>query len=727
MIKIATLASLCVLVSQVHAAAPPLNIVNNECLYARKIGNPAKPTVQDEHFDDDPNAVPHLKANASKVTCVQNMEKGFFERLGADRARDVFSYLYDANTIQHVKEDILKNLSEGTCATFQARSFAGKMTTKQIAALPNDCFSITNIGQMSPAQIKAIDLKATGKHASEFLGIQRFCKHMTDKQLKAAGGNDYTQCSDLSLADLAEVNKDTLAKLDRRCLQATTGWGAADEALAKKLLPKINPEALNEIGINRIPDAILPSLTPSLLKVLDKKNTDDQCRGVNLRYLNPVDAGEISKTCFLHALNSMAEGDVREINPAFFLLASKDIFVDIKDTDLIKKADEVPKIWSHLQKEHYAAIIKLGTEVCEYIKFGNGERRFTYAADLEADCFAKMSEATQRWILNHYGVIVKEDILSKVDGSRREFGTAYLEDVIKDLAIARPQLIKHFGIGEASNSENVCSTYDILKLKDPKELKRAGRYLPVNCLKSMQLVAPNDAIQFTELSLYPKALVDLLDMAVVIENLSDDSLRNMDEAKWKAFIGPATCGALNHEKFKNVGHDIAFPHITASCLDELKFLEELEANEIRSIPPKVLGSVKAATIGKLDVSHFEVEQVKVLGANASGLGADAFIKFEKDQIGALSAVAISSLPIGAFSALKADKWQHIAPESLTSIKYEQLNAVPEDILLQTTEQQAAKIPHDAAKAFDKCRDRLPSQVANALPQSSAKKEEPAAK
>ena len=575
---------------------------------------------------------------------------------------------------------------------------------------------------MSPAQIKAIDLKKTGKQLpSAFLTFDRFLQHMTDKQLGVAGGNDFTQCDKLTPTTLVKINKATLAKLDYRCLKAID-LSRITESEAKTLVRALNPDALGEIGVKPIPSDYLGLLTSRFLQVIDTKNTEDNCKKLNLCKLNPVHAGAVSKTCFLHALTGMKKADLDKAVDwhYFFLAAPKDLFSEIKDIDLIEKLSSVPKIWSTLQKEHYADIMKLGPEVCEHIKFGDKKGNFSYAAELEADCFAKMDNKTQKWVLEHYGMLVKEDILSKVDASRRT-SAAYLEGTIKHFSTARPQLLKHFGVSEASSSENVCSTYDVLKLKEPKELKRASRYLSTACLKSMLLVAPQDAVQFTDLSLYPKALVDLLDMTEVIENLSDDSLRNMDETKWKAFISPATCGALTHDKFKNVNHDVAFHHITAPCLDELTFLDKFEVNEIRSIPPKVLTSVKPGTIGKLDATHFEVKQVQALGANASGLGHDAFDKLDKNQIGALNAIAISSLPVSAFSALKPDnKWQQVTPEALVSIKYEQLSAIPEDILLQTTALQAAKIPADAAKAFAKCHDRLPEDVAKALPQASSR-------
>ena len=590
------------------------------------------------------------------------------------------------------------------------------MTTKQIALLPNSCFG-GNLDDMSPAQIKAIELKTTGKNPSDFLENERFLKHMTEKQLKVAGGNDYTQCSRITAARLPIISKATLAKFDHRCLQAINLGGVPLDA---KVLSHLNPDALSLLGDKaRLPNFL--RLSSRFLQSLDKKNTDDQCGNLDLRLISPVHAGGISKTCFRHALENMDAAQLKDVNHLFFLGAAKDIFADIKDADLIAKLKDIEDVWSSLQKDHYADILKLGSDVCEHIKFGDKARKFTYAADLDAECFAKMSEETQKWVLEHHGMIVKEDILSKVDGSRRNSGGAYLEDVIKHFALARPQLLKHFGVGEASNAENVCSTYDILKLKDPKELKRAGRYFPVNCLKSMQMVAADDAIQFTELSLYPKALLDLLDMSAVIENLSDDSLRNMDEVKWKAFIGPKTCGALTHEKFSHVNHDVAFTHLTAACLDEFTFLDKFERSEVRSIPAKVLGAAKADTIGKLDAAHFEVDQVKALGTNASGLGDEAFAKFENEQIAALSATAIASLPVGAFSTITGEKWKHVHPDSLVSIKHTQLVAIPEGILLQTTEKQAAKIPVDAVAAFDKCRDKLPQQVADALPKKPVTK------
>ena len=150
-----------------------------------------------------------------------------------------------------------------------------------------------------------------------------------------------------------------------------------------------------------------------------------------------------------------------------------------------------------------------------------------------------MKEDTKKWILKHHVMVVKEDILSKVDAEHGE----HLEEAIKVIAQARPVLLKHFGAGEVPNTENVCSAYKITKLKDPKGLKHAGRYFPDNCLKSLN--DENEQVQFTELSLYPKNLVALLDMKKVLANLSDTSLNDMDEPKWKAFIGPATCKALS--------------------------------------------------------------------------------------------------------------------------------------------------------------------------------------
>lgn len=717
MIKVATLASLCALmISQVRASAPPINIGNNDCLFERRAGVTGKPQVTDQHYVDEPKTEPHLESNADKRTCVESMDKEFFNRLNARNVWITFLDLYNANTLQYVKEDVLKRFTAQTCEAFRAKRYVRGMTTKQIAALPNECFSDVNIGSyMSPAQIKAIVPKTTGKqHASEFLAFDRFLENMTESQLTVAAGNDLTQCSRLTLAKLVKLDKATLAKLDYRCFQAIKDVTITSDG-ARRIARFLNPDALKEIGPKPIPGELLKQLTPRFFEVLDKKNTDNQCTKVDLSSLKIANVGKLDKTCFLHALTAMNKENMKKLEPHFFMAAPKELFADIKDTDLIEKIAKIPGIWSALQKEHYADIMKLGPEVCAHIKFGEEEKRFTYAEDLEADCFAQMTTATQEWILEHYGMLVKEDILSKVDGSSRD--SPYLKKTIRQFSFARPQILKHFGIGEASSGENVCSTYDVTDLKNQKELRRAGRYFPTNCLKSMLMVAPKDAVQYTDLSSYPKGLIGLLDMPSVIANLSDDALRNMDKTKWVEFIGPETCGALTHEKFKHVDHTIAFEHITAPCLDAFTFLDKFEANEVRSIPVKVLGAAKLDTISKLDASHFNVKQIQALGANASGLGDDIFNKFGKDQIAALNAIAVSSLPIGAFSALKPDgKWQHVTPEALASIKYDQLNAVPEDILKTTTAPQAAKISADAARAFTKCQAKLPADVAKALPQ-----------
>ena len=713
MIKVATLASLCALmISQVHAS--DVTIDPNECLFERRAGG-KRPPIDSTMFGGG-NIKAHLESNADKRTCVESMDKGFFTRLNADNVLTTIWDLYNANTLQYVKEDVLKGFTAQICETFRGTGYVRGMTTKQIAALPNDCFSGTNINLMSPAQIKAIVPKTTGKeHASKFLRNDRFRKYMTADQLAVAAGNDFTQCSRLLLKELVEFDKATLANLDYRCFQAIRDMIHFDPKDARKLARFLNPDALKEIGPRPIPGALLSQLTPRFFEGLDKNNTDNRCAKVVLSSFNIVNVGTLDKTCFLHSLTAMNKDDLKSLKPHFFMAAPKDLFADIKDTDLIEKVANIPGIWSALPKEHYADIMKLGPEVCAHIKFGEKEKSFTYAQDLEADCFAQMTTATQEWVLEHFGMLVKEDILGKVDGSSRD--SPYLKKTIRHFSFARPQILRHFGIGEASSGENVCSTYDVTDLKDQKELKRAGRYFPINCLKSMLMVAPKDAVQYTDLFLYPKGLIGWLDMSSVIANLSDESLRNMDKTKWEAFIGPETCGALTHDKFNQVDHGIAFGHLTAPCLDAFTFLGKFEANEVRSIPVKVLGAAKLDTISKLDASHFDVKQIQALGANASGLGDDIFNKFGKDQIAALNAVAVSSLPIGAFSALKPDgKWQHVTPEALVSVKYDQLNAVPEDILKTTTALQAAKISPDAARAFTKCQAKLPADVAKALPQ-----------
>ena len=79
------------------------------------------------------------------------------------------------------------------------------------------------------------------------------------------------------------------------------------------------------------------------------------------------------------------------------------------------------------------------------IKFSDKANAFAYAADLGAECFAKMDADTQNWILTRYTLLLKEDILNKLDGTHG----AHLEDSIKVVAATRPALLKHFGAGDA--------------------------------------------------------------------------------------------------------------------------------------------------------------------------------------------------------------------------------------------------------------------------------------
>ena len=135
----------------------------------------------------------------------------------------------------------------------------------------------------------------------------------------------------------------------------------------------------------------------------------------------------------------------------------------------------------------------------------------------------------------------------------------------------------------------------------------------------------------------------------------------------------------------------------------------MQTRSSKSHPP-VIGAAQPATIGAL-ANALSENQLKALGANASGLGDDAFEKLSVAQVGALSAQGVSGLTVGAFRAIKDEaKWLAVLPESLVSIKYEQLNAIQEPILLKTTEKQAEKIPADAARAFTKeRRSNLPLQ------------------
>ena len=192
----------------------------------------------------------------------------------------------------------------------------------------------------------------------------------------------------------------------------------------------------------------------------------------------------------------------------------------------------------------------------------------------------------------------------------------------------------------------------------------------------------------------------------------------MDELKWKAFIAPTVCKALTWEKFDKVPSDVSYKFITTTCLDALTFLDTLRsdnAEDVKKIPPPIIAAAQPATINAL-ATVLGDNQLKALGANASGLGDEAFDKLTVAQIGALSAQGVAGLTVGAFKAIKEEaKWLAVKPESLTLISHEQLNVVPEGILLKTNEKQAKEIPAAAACAFTKeRRSKLPLPVQNAL-------------
>ena len=533
---------------------------------------------------------------------------------------------------------------------------------------------------MSKAQVQAIVPKTNevGKAATVLLRHANFRKHMTDGQLKTIVGNDFELCKSLNPAELADVNPATLAKLDYRCLKNLNWAGAVvDAALGKKLARLLGAGAFKELPSIGLPADLIKALRSSQLKDIDASNKEDPCAKLDLTQLPVHLSGSIVKTCFKNALEGVTKGD--QLKALFFYNAGKDLFDSFKESDDIKDLAKIEKFWSALSKEHYAAILKHDTDVCESIKFDESkDKAFAYAADLEPACFAKIHEDSQKWILKRYALVLKENILSALDSTH---GT-HLESAIKTIAATRPSLLRHFGSGEPSG-ENVCSAYKITQLKDHKDLKRAGQYFPDNCVKTLINEAADDDVQYTELSKYPKNVVALLDTTKLLTNLSDSALADMDEAKWKAFIGSVTCKGLTYEQFEHVRSEIAYKFINVACLDELTFLDTLASNQegdVKHIPVDVIRAAKAKTIGALATALSE-DQIKVLGANASGLGDDAFEKLSVVQIGALGAQAIAALPVGAFKAIKEkERWTAIKPDSLVSISHAQLDAVPQDIL-----------------------------------------------
>lgn len=725
MIKATALASLFVLMlNQAHASHPfdSPKPAWNECLFIRK----ALPTGTSVRSTDQN----HLRANASKTDCVKNIHEAFLNSLRPDGAETIIGYLRDANTLKDIPTSVLTNFSAATCVQFVKGSNASRLTTDQIKVLPNACLNDNaKIGEMSRAQVQAINPKsgAVAPLAKEFFTHENFRKQMTDTQLKAAAGDDFVGCKDLTPKQLSDINPATLAKLDNRCfskIKWVSGNGFDNDEVLKLIVRYVKPSAYSNIG-GILPEKMYKFLKPSQLKDIDTSNSDGRCTKLKLDKVQPYFAKSISKTCFKNAFETLGP-NVKELKPGFFFSADKELFGDFKESVELSHLKNIAGIWGALSKEHYADILKHDTEICGLIKPDATTKRFTYAADLDAKCFAEMDKDAQNWILRHYTLVVKEDILSKLDGTHG----ANLEQAIKDIAATRPALLKHFGAGEISDT-NVCSAYKVPQLKDPEGLKRAGRYFPENCLRSMLLEAGDEDVQFTELSLYPKNFVAILNMEDLLANLNEASLRAMDnETKWKAFIGSGgvTCKALKYDKFLYVPSDVSYVFINAACLDALTFLETLSsnhANDVKQIPPAVIGAAQPATIGAL-ASALNENQLKALGTNASGLGDDAFD--DVDQIGALSAQGVSGLTVGAFKGIKDKaKWLAVKPDSLVSIRYEQLNAVPEAILLETTEKQAEKIPADAARAFTpERRAGLTTAVHNAL-KPLPPKEEPAKK
>ena len=72
------------------------------------------------HSLSRPNVQAHLESNADDKACVESMEKGFFNRFKTRvNAMRIFMSLHNANTLQYVKEDVLKDLNVATCEGFR--------------------------------------------------------------------------------------------------------------------------------------------------------------------------------------------------------------------------------------------------------------------------------------------------------------------------------------------------------------------------------------------------------------------------------------------------------------------------------------------------------------------------------------------------------------------------------------------------------------------------------
>lgn len=726
MIKVAVLASLFVLMlDQAHAAAGTLvgaSATNNDLLLTTWDECVLKRTRDHVRNLTDASTQNHVKTNANSSGCVKSIERDFINTLADANKGTMLEYLRESNTLKDVPSAIVQNFNPAVCAAFVGNDNASRLTADQIKALPNACLDDGTISLMTRAQVQAINPKQAGAPANNFFGYDNFLKHMTEAQLKAIAGNEFDGCRGLDPVQLAKVNPATLAKLNSRCFK-NVNWGnpavdIADPIAATKIAHFVGPDAFKDISGVGLPGNLHGLLKPAQLKEIDSNNREDRCAKLKLNAVQPFFAGAINKGCFKNAFGEAGNLPAWD----FFANAGKDLFGDFKESEDLSKLKDVPGVWTVLSKEHYADILKHDKEICESIEFGDNDKIFAYAAELDAECFAKMQPKTQLWILKHYALALKEDILSKLDGTHG----AHLEDAIRVIAATRPALLKHFGSGEPGG-DNVCSSYKITQLRDPKDLKRAGHYFHENCLKTLIKEAGEEDVQYTELSKYPKNLVALLDVEKLLANLSDSSLSEMDdETKWKAFIGPVTCKGLTYEQFGHVPHGVAYKFMTAACLDELTFLDDLASNnesDIKQIPAAVIGAARAKTIGAL-ASALSEDQIKALGANASGLGDEVFEKLNVAQLGALSAQGVAGLPVSAFKAIKEkDKWLAIKPESLAQIRFEQLDAVPENILLQTTEKQAEHISADAARAFTaERRDKLPKNVQDKL--KPLPKEEP---
>lgn len=721
MIKAAALVSLfVVMLNQAHATAfkpDPWDV----CLFSK----PLK-AVDLARIGTDSHLINHLKTNASKASCVKEIHKDFFKSV-TESEKTVLEYLRGVNTLKDIPASIVKDFNEATCTAFVGANNASRMTIEQIKVLPNGCLNNNaRIGEMSRAQVQAIVPKTEGKGvpAKAFLAHENFRTQMTDTQLKAAAGNEFAGCRELTPTTLSKINPATLANLDYRCFnnvkwkklgaETTEPSGATDPATLQKIAHYVGPAAFKDLSRVTLPDGLYESLKPSHLKTIDTLNGEERCAKVPLQLLQSHFAGYIDSVCFKNAFERLPVAGVKGLEPDFFINAKDDLFSAFKDSGDFVKLKHIVNSWSALSGKHYADILKHDTDICKEIEFSDKAKAFAYASELGAECFAKMNADTQNLILTLYTLLLKEDVLSKLDGTH---GT-HLEGSIKVVAATRPALLKHFGAGDVNATENVCGAYDVTKLKDPAGLKRAARHFPKNCLVTM-INETGEKVQYTELSEYPDNFVALLDVPKLLENLSESSLRELDsELKWKAFIGPTVCKALSWDKFDKVPSNVSYPFITTTCLDALTFLDTLSssnADDIKKIPPTIIAAAQPATIGALATALGD-NQLKVLGANASGLGDEAFDKLTVAQIGALSAQGVAGLTVGAFKAIKEEtKWLAVKPESLTLIKYEQLNAVPEAILLKTSEKQAKEIPAAAACAFTKeRRSKLSAPVHNAL-------------